>query len=80
MSESDQVAVTLSKAEALVLFELCWRSDDPQIAGQLDAAERVALDALGCALESVLVEPFRGDYPQILEQARRSLEIGGESE
>jgi hypothetical protein len=71
--------VTLTSDEALVLFELLHRWED---SGAIDVAlhqgEQTALWALSGLLESVLVEPFDGDYPELVEGARYRLsERGG---
>lgn len=75
-----QVSVALSSEEALVLFELLHRWED---AGWYDQAEllpgeRTALWALSGRLESLLVEPFEGQYRSLVDQARERLrERGG---
>jgi hypothetical protein len=74
-----EVTVTLTSDEAIVLFELLHRWED---SGQIDTVlmpgEQTALWALSCRLESSLVEPFEGNYCDLLDQARRRLaEHGG---
>ncbi len=74
-----EVTVTLTSDEALVLFELLHRWED---ADRIDAAlmpgEQTALWALSCRLESVLTEPFKGNYLELVDHARRRLaERGG---
>lgn len=67
--------MTLTKAEALVLFEFLSRFKDR---GKLDivdsSEERVLWKILG-TLESKLAEPFAQDYLKILDAARSSLRI-----
>ena len=72
MSDSDSgVSVRFSKAEALVLFELLSRIGSEERSITPDTAEWHALNSLLCLLESVLVEPFRGDYPKIISDAKQ---------
>ena len=67
----DSVTITLTKAEALVLFELLADfHDQPQLSIR-DHAERVVLWRLGASLEKQLTEIFRPDYKSILEESRR---------
>jgi hypothetical protein len=74
-----EVTVTLTSDEALVLFELLHRWED---SGELDnlllPGEQTSLWALSGRLESILVEPFEGNYPQLVNDARQRLaEHGG---
>lgn len=66
------VAIELSRAEALVLFELLHRLEDEEVVME-DDAEQVALWRLSAALERTLVEPFQPDYRELLERARSEL-------
>lgn len=71
--------VALISDEALVLFELLHRWED---SGRIDTAlmpgEQAALWALSGRLESVLIEPFEGNYRELVDYARRRLtERGG---
>jgi len=73
------VAVTLTSDEALVLFELLHRWED---SGEIDTVlmpgEQTALWALSGRLESILVEPFEGNYRELVDYARQRLaERGG---
>ena len=64
------VNLELTSSQALVLFEYLSRfsdTDDPSI---VDQSEQRVLWSLCCALESILVEPFRPDYAELLEAAR----------
>jgi hypothetical protein len=70
---SKNVDLTLSQAEALVLFELLARFIQD---GQLrvdDPAEEQTLANVFCDLESRLVEPFLSNYLELLEAARSTL-------
>jgi hypothetical protein len=74
-----EVAVTLTSDEALVLFELLHRWED---SGEIDTVlmpgEQTALWALSGRLESILVEPFEGNYRERVTYARQRLaERGG---
>jgi hypothetical protein len=74
-----EVAVTLTTDEALVLFELLHRWED---SGEIDTVlmpgEQTALWALSGRLESILVEPFEGNYRELVDYARQRLaERGG---
>jgi hypothetical protein len=73
-----EVTVTLTSDEALVLFELLHRWED---SGQIDTVlmpgEQAALWALSCLLESTLVEPFEGNYHELIDQARQRLAARG---
>jgi hypothetical protein len=74
-----EVAVTLTSDEALVLFELLHRWED---SGEIDTVlmpgEQTALWALSGRLESILVEPFEGNYRERVNYARQRLaERGG---
>ena len=62
--------VTLSRAEALVLFE--WLNVHEGTV-PADDAERTALSGLTAALEKILVEPFDPEYHRLLAAARAML-------
>ncbi|HEU0240543.1 MAG TPA: hypothetical protein VFR11_14880 [Micromonosporaceae bacterium] len=74
-----EVTVTLSKDEALVLFELLHRWEDANtIDPVLLPGEQTALWNLSCALERVLSEPFAHNYNTLIAGARDRLhEQGG---
>ena len=75
-----EVRVALSSDEALVLFELLHRWEDTGWYDRADllAGETTALWALSGRLESVLVEPFKEEYGDLVAQARERLrEHGG---
>ena len=60
-------------AYALVLFELLHRWED---SGELDGllpGEQTALWALSGRLESILVEPFEGNYSELMDDAQHRL-------
>jgi len=69
----DEIQITLTKDEALVLFEMLSRfSDSDKLAIEHQAEER-ALWNLNCSLESVLVEPLEENYFELLQAARERL-------
>jgi hypothetical protein len=69
-----RVTLDLSSDEALVLFDWLGRTSD---AGEpvpfADQAEQRVLWDMECMLESVLVEPFLGEYGYLLESARSAV-------
>ena len=65
----NSVTIELSNDEALVLFELVTRLDTPEPT-KLDAAEQAVLWKLEATLEKLLVEPLKGDYDRLLQEAR----------
>jgi hypothetical protein len=68
----DGVSLTLTRAEALVVFEVLqrWQSSDSTPG---DAAEQRALWNLNAVLEKTLVEPFHSDYAEHVEAAKAHL-------
>lgn len=74
-----EVTVALTSDEALVLFELLHRWEESgRIGTALMSGEQTALWALSGRLESVLMEPFEGNYRESVNHARRRLaERGG---
>lgn len=68
--QEDQVSVSLSNAEALVLFEFLSRFSDAEKLTIEDQAEEQVLWALCCLLEKLLVEPLKSNYHELLDTAR----------
>ncbi|MEU4219632.1 hypothetical protein [Actinoplanes sp. NPDC026623] len=71
--DQDDVALKLSRDEALVLFEWLGRTDElTNHFGDLveDQAEQRVLWDLTCLLERELVEPFEPNYEELVKQAR----------
>lgn len=71
--ESPEVVVSLTNAEALILFDLLSRFS---AIGKLTIehqAERQVLWDLCCLLEKSLAEPLGENYEQLLQAARESL-------
>lgn len=74
MTNADDVTISLSSDEALVLFDLLHRwEDDEQVTPPQNEAEQVALWNLSALLERVLVGPFSPDYIRLASEARTRL-------
>jgi len=71
--KSDDVDLRLTKAEALVLFELVSRFSESDVLSIQHRAEAQALWNVCCLLEKQLVEPFMPDYLKLLQAARDEL-------
>nr|BFE57995.1 hypothetical protein GCM10020063_025210 [Dactylosporangium thailandense] len=74
--EQDDVRISLTQDEALVLFEWLGRIDEQTDRfGDLveDQAEQRALWNLTCLLERELVQLFSANYAELVEQARSRL-------
>lgn len=68
---AEGISVALSHDQALVLFEWLARTGaDEQPAVFEDQAEQRVLWDLEAVLEKHLVDPFKSDYRERLEQAR----------
>ena len=74
---SDEVSLTLTRDEALVLFEFVSRFSDTDKLSIVDQAEERALWNLTCVLEKVLSEPFGADYEEVIRRARAAKGFGG---
>jgi hypothetical protein len=69
--DDSQVTITLSKAEALVIFDLLAEfREEPSIAVRHEADRKAIWTAI---LEKRLAEPFLSNYDRILAKARRTL-------
>jgi hypothetical protein len=74
--EQDDVRISLTQDEALVLFEWLSRIDEQTNDFRdlvEDQAEQRALWNLSCLLERELVQPFSANYAELVEQARSRL-------
>ena len=67
------VAVTLTKAEALILFDLLADFHEESSLQIRDQADRIAMWRLSALLERSLVEIFSPKYQELLSQAREEL-------
>lgn len=75
--DTPDVAITLTRAEALVLFDLLARYSQSERLEPVDQAEQQVLWNLCALLERSLTEPLRPDYVELLAQARAGLRQGG---
>lgn len=74
MTDQQNINLTLTKDEALVLFEFLTRfnqTEHPNIFE--DQAEQKTLWILEGQLEKQLVDPFRPDYTEIIDEARNKI-------
>jgi hypothetical protein len=74
MTDHNKINLTVTKDEALVLFEFLARfnqMEHPDIFE--DQAEQKTLWILEGQLEKQLVEPFRQDYIDIIKEARNKI-------
>jgi len=67
------VNLTLSKDEALVLFEFLSRFSDEEKLEIKDKSEEQVLWNVQGSLEKLLSEPFSKEYSSLLDKARRNL-------
>jgi hypothetical protein len=72
-STESPVKIELTLDEALVLFDMLHRFEETEMLDIQHPAEEQALWGLSNLLERQLVEPFRHDYGEILDQARARL-------
>jgi hypothetical protein len=68
---TERITLDLTKAEALVLFELLTRVDNAEALSYEDPAEQEVLWNIEGQLERKLVEPLDPNYPQLLADARK---------
>jgi len=69
----EEVQISLTKDEALVLFEMLSRfSETDKLTIEHQSEER-ALWNFNCLLEKELVEPFKSEYAELLQAARERL-------
>jgi hypothetical protein len=69
----EEYVLTLTNAEAVVLFELVSRFRTTDVLEFEDRAEAQALWNLCCLLEKQLVEPFDPNFKMLLHAARDEL-------
>jgi len=67
------VDISLTKHEALVLFEFLARFGQQETLSIEDPAEEYALWRVQGQLESMLVEPLKPDYKELLAESRKIL-------
>ncbi len=74
MEENEILNLSLTKNEALVLFEFLSRLSDSNSKLTIeDQAEERVLWNLCCDLEKILIEPFQENYVELLNQAREKV-------
>ena len=69
----EAISLSLTKQEALVLFDQLSRFSNTGAFTFEDQSERRVLWNVCCLLEKVLVEPFMGNYGELLASARASV-------
>jgi hypothetical protein len=75
---SENITITLSHDEALVLFEFFGRFDERDDFTMRHTAEYLAFMRLSAQLDKALVEPLQPDYLKSLRAARERLAAGYE--
>jgi hypothetical protein len=75
---STDLSLTISRDEALVLFELLSRVADTNGLELHHNSEFLALSKLSSQLEKSLAEPFMPNYTEVLDQARSRVASGYE--
>ena len=68
----NQLSITLSHDELLVLYDLLHRLEDAADLFE-DLAEQEVLWHIQTQLDQELVEPFQVNYPEAVEAARRNV-------
>lgn len=68
--------VELTRAEAIVLFEWLHQMEADGLTISENQGENVALWNLSSRLESILVEPYRDDYRELVNEAQQHLANG----
>ncbi len=74
--KNDPVVLELTRAQAVVLSEWLFRTDRDESLSVVDPSEQRVLWLLEGQLESVLVEPLRPDYAELLAKARKEVNEG----
>ena len=70
---AEKVSLTLTKEEALLLFEMLSDSKDEHAIPIRNSAQRRAVWRITSSFEKALAEPFRKDYLEILEEAKQRM-------
>lgn len=73
MKAADELKITLTRDEALVLFEFFARFGDTNELAMCNNAEFLALSKISAQLDKMLDEPFTPDYPVRLRAAQEKL-------
>ena len=72
----DAVTLSLSKNQALVLFEWLTNLDDKDDSDYSHPSEERVVWELQSQLEKILTEPFDAEYPALLSAARAKVALG----
>jgi hypothetical protein len=75
---SDEITITLSRDEALVLLEFFLRFDESDDFTLRHNAEYIAFSRMSAQLDKTLAEPFRPEYSELVKAARDRLAAGFE--
>ncbi|MEL6438192.1 MAG: hypothetical protein AAFQ80_02885 [Cyanobacteria bacterium J06621_8] len=70
---SNDIDISLTHDEALVLFEMMSRFSDTDKLSIEHQSEKRALWNLCCLLEEKMLEPFTENYEELLNEARERL-------
>jgi hypothetical protein len=73
MNTSDPITISLSKNEAIVLFEILSRSTELRSSIIQDKSEKAVFDQLCAGLKSILLEPFQPDFKETLKKAKQEI-------
>ena len=78
MEQIKDIDINLNHDEALVLFEFLSREEDGLLSKAEHYAEEKTLSRILGTLEENLSEPFRKDYKELLDEARKKVQGGDE--
>jgi hypothetical protein len=73
MNTGDPITISLSKNEAIVLFDILSRSTELRSSVVQDKSEKAVFDQLCAGLESMLVGPFQPDFEETLKRAKQEI-------
>lgn len=75
MTESEEINIKLTKDEALVLFEFISRFNETEHKELFqDQSEQKMMWLIEGQLQKALSEPFRPDYKEIIDNARKNIQ------
>jgi hypothetical protein len=75
---SENITITLSPDEALVLFEFFARFEDNDEFRLRHNAEFLAFSRISGQLDKALITPFQSAYPELLKAAQDRVAVGYE--
>jgi hypothetical protein len=73
---SESIAITMSRDEALVLFEFFSRFEETDNFTLRHNAEFLAFSRMSAQLDKALVEPFQSNYSELLHEAQNRIAAG----